>query len=112
MAAKKQSCANLKAIRWDLEDWQLLATIAKRVGLTRSAFVKQAAMREAGMVLAGAAPHYREGTPGAIPDNGGANTFSEAKLRQKRVPEERGASAEVKPKPADARKKPTTTVRR
>lgn len=106
MAAKKQSSENLKAIRWDLEDWALLATIAKRVGLSRSAFVKQAAMREAGMVLAGAAPHYAGG-PTVAPHNGGANTFSGAKRRTKRLPEEGGASATAKRGPDDERTKRT-----
>lgn len=100
MTAKKQSHENIKAIRWDVQDWDMLATIAKRVGLTRSAFIKRAALGEAGLVLAGAAPHYVSG-PTASTHNGGANTFSNAKRLQKRVPEEIGAGVpppEARPK--------------
>jgi hypothetical protein len=80
----------MKAIRWDEDDWEMLATLAERVGLSRSAFIKQAALGEAAQVLAGAAPQYVSG-PKASTHTGGANTFSEAKLRQKRLPEEGGA---------------------
>lgn len=100
MTTKKQAPATLKAIRWDDQDWLMLATIAKRMGLTRSAFVKRAALGEAGKVLAGAAPHYVSG-PQASTHNGGANTFSNAKRLQKRVPEEIGAGVpppEARPK--------------
>ena len=106
MSEKKPQHENMKAMRWNVEDWEMLAKIAARVGLSRSAFVKRAALGEAGLVLAGAAPHYVSG-PQASTHNGGAKTFSNAKQTTKRVPEEIGASAEVKPKPADARKKPT-----
>lgn len=102
---EKRSHENIKAIRWDVEDWELLATIAKRVGLTRSAFIKRAAMRDASLVLAGAAPQYVSGE--ASTHTGGAATFSNAKQTTKRVTEERGPSATAKQGPADARKKPT-----
>lgn len=105
MAAKKQSAANLKAIRWDQEDWAMLATIAKRVGVSRSAFVKRAAMREAGLVLAGAAPHYAGG-PTVTPHNGGAKTFSGAKQRQKRRTESGGAVSPPPEAPAKASRRP------
>lgn len=101
--AAKRSAESLKAIRWDVQDWEMLATIAKRVGLTRSAFVKRAALGEAGLVLAGAAPHY-VGASGT--HNGGAKTLTTAKRATKRVPEERGASATAKRGPADERAKP------
>lgn len=105
MPAKKQSAANLKAIRWDQDDWTMLATIAKRVGVSRSAFVKRAAMREAGLVLAGAAPHYAGG-PTVAPHNGGAKTFSNAKQATKRVTEERGAVSPLPAAPAKASRRP------
>ena len=108
---KKRDQSDIKTVRFPKEDWAIVVALSTKLGISRSEFIKRATMREAGLALAGAAPHYQEG-PRAIPDNGGANTFSNAKQTTKRGRDEHGASAEVKPKPADARKKPTTTVRR
>lgn len=71
---------DMKSIRWEVADWELLATIAARVGLSRSAFIKRAAMDAASRALVGEAPPHYVGAPGT--HNGGANTFFEAKRRK------------------------------
>lgn len=48
----------MKAIRWDEDDWGMLATLAAKFGLTRSAFIKQATLGEAARVLAGGVPYF------------------------------------------------------
>lgn len=98
----------MKAIRWDEDDWGMLATLAAKVGLTRSAFIKQATLGEAAKVLAGEAPQYVSG-PKASTHTGGANTFSEAKLRQKRDAEHRGAGVPTAGGPLQSKAKSVTT---
>jgi hypothetical protein len=55
----------MKAIRWDEADWGMLATLAAKVGLTRSAFIKQATLGEAARILAGGVPYFVGGGPEA-----------------------------------------------
>ena len=101
---EKKKVAELKAIRWHDDDWEMVGKLAARVGLTRSAFIKQAMLGEAAKVLAGAAPHYVV-VANASTHNGGAKTFSDAKQTTKRFPEEIGArgpqSTMVPPEAAD-----------
>lgn len=87
---KKRDQRDVKAIRFPKEEWAIVEALALKLGVSRSEFVKRAAMQEAARVLAGAAPHYVSG-PKASTHNGGANTFSDAKQRTKRLPEEGGA---------------------
>lgn len=50
-----------KAIRVPDEDWESWAVIAAQVGLTRSAFIKQATAHAAGLVAAGGLPYFVRG---------------------------------------------------
>jgi len=97
---KKRDQTDVKSVRFPKEDWDIVGAMATKLGVSRSEFIKRATMREAGLVLAGAAAHYVSG-PTASTHNGGANTFSNAKRLQKRVPEEIGAGVpppEARPK--------------
>lgn len=87
---KKRDQSDVKTVRFHKEDWAIVAALSTKLGVTRSEFIKRATMDAASRVLAGAASHYAGG-PSVNPHNGGANTFSEAKLRQKRDAEHRGA---------------------
>ena len=95
---KKRDQSDVKTVRFPKEEWAIVAALATKLGVTRSEFIKQATMQAASRVLAGWSSHYVSGE--ASTHNGGAKTFSNAKQTTKRVPEEIGASAEVKPKPA------------
>lgn len=61
MPGKKQSHENMKAIRWNVEDWEMVGVLAAKIGLSRSAFVKQATLGEAARVLAGGVPYFVKG---------------------------------------------------
>lgn len=64
----KKEKHNLKAIRWDEADWDMVGKLATRVGLSRSAFIKQATLGEAARVLAGGVPYF-VGGPQATTQN-------------------------------------------
>lgn len=104
---KKRDQTDVKSIRFPKEDWDIVGAMATKLGVSRSEFIKRATMREAGLVLAGAAPQYVS-RPKASTHTGGANTFSEAKLRQKRVPEERGAGVPTAGGPLQSKAKSVT----
>ena len=82
---KKRDQRDVKAIRFPKEEWAIVEALASKLGVSRSEFVKRAAMQEAARVLAGAAPQYVSG-PKASTHTGGANTFSDAKQTEKRAP--------------------------
>ena len=102
---KKRDQSDVKSVRFPKEDWDIVGALATKLGVSRSEFIKQATMREAGMVLAGAAPHYAGG-PTVTPHNGGAKTFSDAKQRQKRRTESGGAVSPPPEAPAKASRRP------
>lgn len=54
----KRDQSDVKTIRWDVSDWELLKTLSARVGITRAEFVRRAALGEAGRVLAGFNPYF------------------------------------------------------
>lgn len=105
---EKKKVTELKAIRWHEDDWEMVGKLAARVGLTRSAFVKQATLGEAAKVLAGEAPQYVSG-PKASTHTGGANTFSDAKQTTKRDAEHRGAGVPAAGGPLQSKAKSVTT---
>jgi len=78
---------NLKAIRWNPEDWDMVGKMAAAIGISRSQFIKRVVLGEAAALAGGGITHY----VGASTHNGGANTFLDAEQPQKRFPEEIGA---------------------
>ncbi|MYM83050.1 hypothetical protein GTP44_13925 [Duganella sp. FT50W] len=64
MAGKLTGTASLKVTRWAAEDWAWLAEVAKSVGLSRSDFVRKAAMAAATATANGMAPYFVEGPSG------------------------------------------------
>lgn len=102
---KKRDQRDVKSVRFPKEEWDIVGALATKLGVSRSEFIKRAAMREAGLVLAGAAPHYAGG-PTVTPHNGGAKTFSGAKQRQKRRTESDGAGVPTPGGPAEAKRRP------
>lgn len=93
MAKKVQKPRPLKAIQWQDADWLWLAEVSKSLGLTRSDFVRRAALAAAEATANGMTPYFVRGgeTP---PQNMGANFFQDRKGLQKTIPGgDRGASA-------------------
>lgn len=95
-----------KAMRWDEADWVWVGQIAKTVGLTRSAFVKRAALAAARATASGLTPYFVSG-PKAPPQNTAINDFSNQTAQQvgggKSLMEEpnpirRGADHRAKPR--------------
>ena len=66
---------DLRAIRWDEKDWDSLAKVARSVGLSRSDFVRSAALHAAKAVQAGVTPYF-VGEANASLQNMGASFFS------------------------------------
>lgn len=69
---KKQ---NLQPIRWQESDWSALADVAQSVGMSRSDFVRSAALHAAKAVKAGVTPYF-VGEANASLQNMGASFFS------------------------------------
>jgi hypothetical protein len=69
---KKQ---NLQPIRWQESDWSALADVAQSVGMSRSDFVRSAALHAAQAVKAGVTPYF-VGEANASLQNMGASFFS------------------------------------
>lgn len=65
---------NLRPIRWQHHDWFRLGDVAKSVGLTRSDFIRRAALAAADAHQNGMTPYSVRG-PKATPQNMGANFF-------------------------------------
>lgn len=101
----KRDQRDVKSVRFPKEDWDIVGALATKLGVSRSEFIKRATMREAGMVLAGAAPHYAGG-PTVAPHNGGAKTLTNAKQAAKRGTESRGAVSPPPEAPAKASRRP------
>lgn len=70
MEKKKQNSEDLRAIRWPLDQWEFLRDVAKAAGVSRSEFVRQAAMALAAKTAA-RLPYSVSGTP----QNTAANQF-------------------------------------
>lgn len=62
MAGKLTGTSSLKVTRWAAEDWEWLAEVSKSVGLSRSDFVREAALAAA-MATANGMPPYFVGGP-------------------------------------------------
>lgn len=74
MEAKKQKQATPKPMRWPDSDWLFLAVVAKSCGLTRSAFVRRAALAAANSAASGVLPYFVSG-PKGTPQNTRINLF-------------------------------------
>lgn len=74
MDAKKQKQAPPKPMRWNDADWVWLAEVAKSIGLTRSAFIRQAALTAAQSAAIGLHPYSVQG-PKATSQNTRINFF-------------------------------------
>jgi hypothetical protein len=61
MEARKQKQATPKPMRWNDADWARLAEVARSVGLSRSEFVRRAAIGAAKALEIGFNPYYVEG---------------------------------------------------
>ena len=75
MEAKKSNAAPLRAIRWNESDWTFVGEIAKSIGLSRSAFVKRAALASAAAVSAFGSKYSVDGAT-ATPQNTRPNKLS------------------------------------
>lgn len=74
MEAKKSKAAPTRPIRWHDADWALVGEVAKSVGLSRSAFVKRAALLAAAATAAGLPPYFVSEAK-ATPQNTRINLF-------------------------------------
>ena len=74
MEKKKQKQATPKPMRWDDSDWLFLAKVSKSCGLTRSAFVRHAAIAAAKSAANGVPPYFVE-VAKATPQNTRINLF-------------------------------------
>jgi len=63
MAAENSKAMPLKAIRWREDEWNWIGEVANTVGLSRSAFVKQAVTLAAKAAASGFPPYYVSVTP-------------------------------------------------
>lgn len=61
MAGKLTGPESLKGMRWTIEDWEWLAEVAQSVGLSRSDFVRKAALAAATATANGMAPYFVNG---------------------------------------------------
>lgn len=68
-------------MRWKSEEWALLAEVAKSVGLSRSAFVRRAAIEAAKASMA-CVPAYSVGMPIGISQNTRPNHFDQSIAQQ------------------------------
>ena len=75
--AKVRKQENLRPIRWRHEDWFVLGDVAKSVGLTRSDFIRRAALAAADAHQNGMTPYFVSG-PKASPQNTRINLFRPA----------------------------------
>ena len=64
MAGKLTGKESMQPIRWAPEDWAWLADVARNVGMSRSAFVRGAAMAAATATVNGMTPYFVEGPSG------------------------------------------------
>jgi hypothetical protein len=96
----------LESIQWRTADWLWLAEVAKSVGMSRSAFVRESALLAAKATAAGLTPYFVSGAK-APPQNTAINDFSNQTAQQvgggKAVMEEpnpisRGADHRAKPR--------------
>lgn len=77
----KKKYSDMKAIRWDETDWEMVGKLAAKTGMTRTDFVKRATLAAAAEVLAGGVPYFVKG-PQATTQNTRINNsgpLSEAK---------------------------------
>ena len=65
----------IEGVQWRTEDWLWLREIAESVGLTRSAFVREAALAAARATANGLTPYFVV-RPKAPPQNTAINDFS------------------------------------
>ena len=77
---KQQQTLAMRHMRWPQDQWEFLGEVAKAAGLTRSEFVRDAAMAQAARMAAGL-PYSVSGTP----QNTGANQFLTSNAKQGRV---------------------------
>ena len=68
MEAKKKKQAPPKPMRWPDAEWDFLAVVAKSLGMSRSAFVRNAALTAAKATAAGLTP-YSVAVAKATPQN-------------------------------------------
>lgn len=67
MTDKKKN-GDMKSIRWDSTDWDMVGMLAAKTGMTRTDFVKRATLAAAAEVLAGGVPYF-VGGPQATTQN-------------------------------------------
>ncbi len=93
-------------MRWPEKDWVWVGEVAKSIGMSRSAFVRESALLAAKATAAGLTPYFVE-WPKAKPQNTAINDFSNQTAKQvgggKAVMEEpnpirRGADHRAKPR--------------
>ena len=58
MNSKRRLAQNSQPIRWKEADWFALADVAKSLGITRSEFIRGAAMKAAEDVALGVVPYF------------------------------------------------------
>lgn len=58
VAMSEDNTKGIWAIRWENKDWDWLADVAKRAGMSRSEFVRNAALSAAATVERGGVPYY------------------------------------------------------
>ena len=68
-------------IRWDVDDWAYVGDVARSSGLSRSAFVREAALAAAKATAAGLGP-YSVIAAQAATQNTAANPFSPSRAKQ------------------------------
>ena len=81
MPEATRASGSLKPIQWNEDDWVWLAKIAKSVGMSRSAFVRESALLAAKATEAGLTPYF-VGGPKAFPQNTAINDFSNQTAKQ------------------------------
>lgn len=92
MAGKLTSKGSMQPVRWDVDDWAWLNGIAKSVGMTRSAFVREATLAAAKATANGHTPYFVEG-PKATRQNTRTNLFESEGVEKSPTGEVRATGA-------------------
>lgn len=83
MATQNSSTRAIKPMRWTAEEWDYLAGVAKAIGMTRSAFVRTAALNAARATQSLSASYSVDGAT-ATPQNTAANQLAPSTAKQGR----------------------------
>ncbi len=106
MEKKARVQDDLRSVRWPAGDWEWVGEAAKAVGLTRSDFVRRAALAAAEATANGMAPYFVSGAI-ASPQNTRTNFFRSEGATKTSTGGDRGASvvrgAIAKQRPTPAR---------